>query len=138
MAVRWRNSTSCNIKEIDNQHKKLFEISSKLNILEPICTQIDFKDEILDVIDQLKDYSIYHFTYEESLMQKYHYPDYEEHRDAHKAFIKKILDLENGDVNFSSSESLRHIIDFINGWVMAHILKTDMKYKDFFNNLGIE
>lgn len=137
MALRWRNSFSCNIKEIDNQHKRLFEISSKLNILEPICSKIDFEEEILEIIRELKEYSTYHFDYEEKLMQKYHFEGLDRHHEEHVAFVNKVLDFEKVRGNFNSPESIRNITNFITGWITAHILKSDMKYKDFFNQQGI-
>ncbi|WP_411680175.1 bacteriohemerythrin [Clostridium thailandense] len=137
MALRWRSSFSCNIKEIDNQHKRLFEISSKLNILAPISSKIDFKDEILEVINELKEYAIYHFDYEEKMMQKFNFEDFEKHRLQHNAFVKRVLELEQEHLKVNRSQTVISIIDFLTGWITAHILKTDMKYKDFFNDIGI-
>ncbi|MBV7276633.1 hemerythrin family protein [Clostridium sp. PL3] len=137
MALRWRSSFSCNIKEIDNQHKRLFEISSKLNILAPISSKIDFKDEIVEVINELKEYAIYHFDYEEKMMQKFNFEDFEKHRLQHNAFVKRVLELEQEHLKFNRSQTVISIIDFLTGWITAHILKTDMKYKDFFNDIGI-
>jgi hemerythrin len=137
MAIRWRNSFSCNIKEIDAQHKRMFEISSKLNVLEPICSKIDFQVEILEVIRELKDYSIYHFNYEEKLLQRFDYKGFEEHHREHEAFIEKVLEFEKDNLRLNRPELLRNIIDFLNGWVIGHILKSDMKYKDYLNSNGI-
>ena len=137
MALRWRNSFSCNMEEIDNQHKKLFEISSKLNILAPICSKIDFEDEIIKVLNELKEYAIYHFDYEEKLMQKFNYKDFEEHHQSHAAFLEQVLEFERENHKLNKPEMVTNIINFLTGWITAHILKTDMKYKDFFNDKGI-
>ncbi|MGE5628134.1 MAG: bacteriohemerythrin [Solirubrobacterales bacterium] len=137
MALRWRNGFSCNIKEIDNQHKRLFEISSKLNILAPISSKINFNDEILEIIIELKDYAIYHFEYEEKMMQKFNYEDLEAHKLQHEAFINRVSELEQEQLQFSSIEMINSIIDYVTGWITAHILKTDMNYKDFFNGIGV-
>lgn len=138
MTLRWRNSFSCNIKEIDSQHKKLFEISSKLNILAPICSKINFEDEILLVINELKEYAIYHFEYEEKLMKKYNFEGFEKHHLQHDAFVKKIEEFEQKVLNFNNAEIVLKIKEFITGWITGHILKTDMMYKDFFNGMGID
>lgn len=137
MALRWRNSFSLNVKDIDDQHKKLFEISSKLNILAPVSSKINIEDEILKVIKELKEYAIYHFKYEENLMKKFNYDGFEEHRIEHEDLVKKVLKFEQENLDFNKPETVVNMIDFITSWITAHILKTDMKYKDFFNDRGI-
>lgn len=137
MALRWRNSFSCNIKEIDNQHKRLFEISSKLSILAPISSKKNFEDEILEIINELKEYAIYHFEYEEKMMQKYNFEGFERHSLQHDDFVKRILELEEEHVKFNRAEAVISIRDFVISWITEHILKADIKYKDFFNNIGI-
>jgi len=137
MALRWRSSFSCNIKEIDFQHSRLFEISSKLNILGPICNRIDFEDEILEVINELKEYTLYHFDYEEKLMEKFNYEEYNEHLREHEVFLAKVKEIEKDRSNFNRPEMVRSITEFLIDWITAHILKTDMKYREFFNNRGI-
>ncbi len=138
MALRWRSSFSRNIKEIDNQHKRLIEISWKLKILAPISSKINFEDEVLEIIKELKEYAIYHFDYEEKMMQKYNFEGFEKHRIQHDAFVKRILELEEEHVKFNRAEAVISIKNFVICWITEHILKTDIKYKDFFNNIGIE
>lgn len=137
MSLRWRNSFRCDVREIDMQHKRLFEIGSKLNILEPICTKISINDEILDVIKELKEYSIYHFEYEENLMLNSGYEEYEDHCMEHNSFIDRVRELEQDSLRLCNPEILRGIIVFINHWITNHILKTDMKYVVFFRDRGI-
>lgn len=137
MALRWKNSFTCNIREIDAQHKKLFEIGSKLNILEPICSKIDFDDEIYEVIHELKAYSKYHFAYEEKLLQQYQIEGFEEHKNQHKVFINAVQELERKRTDCNDPIIVIKIITFINDWITAHILQVDMKYKDYLNSKGI-
>lgn len=137
MALRWRSSSSCNIKEIDNQHKKLFEISSMLNILEPVCAEGDYNEEILEVIGKLKDYAVFHFDYEEKLMAQYGYSGFAEHQAVHATFLREVLRLETEHQDFSKPKTVRSIAEFIDTWITNHIMKTDMKYKDFLNGQGI-
>lgn len=137
MALRWRTSFSCNIKEIDAQHRKLFEISSKLNILEPICARIDYRDEILEVVRELREYTIYHFEYEERLLERYGYENLAVHHFEHEAFVATVLELESNSVEYTKPEMIREITDFITAWITRHILKTDMNYKEFLNQKGV-
>lgn len=137
MALRWKNSFSCNIKEIDEQHKKMLEIASKLNILEPICSKRNFEDEIFEVFNEIKAYTSYHFNFEEKLMQKYGYKDYAKHCLEHKVFTEAIMKLGENNKDFRDPEMVRNIINIINGWITNHILEVDMQYKDYLNSKGL-
>jgi len=137
MAIKWKDIYSCNITDIDIQHKKLFEIGSRIYDLLTIGDEYDRYDEIALIFNELRDYTVFHFSYEEELMKKYGYEDYENHKIEHDFFIKKLQKLEKTDFDDKQSESLMQMIKFIADWITGHILKTDMKYKDFFNAKGI-
>ena len=53
------------------------------------------------MIEELKDYTVYHFNTEEELFIKYKYPEYDEHKKEHDDFIEYIesVNLENIDDN---------------------------------------
>lgn len=137
MALKWRDSFSCNVKEIDEQHKKLFEIGSHLHAIAPICVKNDTYDEIIQILNELKEYTVYHFAYEEKLMLELNYGGYEEHKCEHDALIRKILKFEQEDLDLKQIDSVMNLLVFVTDWVTAHILKTDMMYKDYFNSKGI-
>ena len=137
MSIKWKDAYSCNIAEIDKQHKKLFEIGSRIFDLLSLGDEFDRYDEIAQIFDELRDYTIFHFGYEEELMKKHGYEGYEDHKIEHDFFIKKLQRLEKTDFDNKQTESLVQIISFIADWITGHILKTDMKYKDFFNAKGI-
>lgn len=128
MALRWKSSYSCNIKEIDEQHKKMFEIGSKLCILEPVCSKVNFDDEISEIIADLKAYTIYHFTFEENLMKESNFEDYEAHFLEHQHFVSAIQALDARNRFSDDTERINTMIHFIDNWIGEHILKEDMKY----------
>lgn len=137
MALKWKDSFSCNVKEIDNQHKRLFEIGASLFTIASLNDEFDHYDEILKIIGELKDYTVYHFGYEEKLMKELGYSEFDEHKAEHEAFIRKVLKFESEDLDVKQAESVMNLIVFVADWVTAHILKTDIKYKPFFNSKGI-
>jgi len=137
MLFKWKDNYSCNISGIDNQHKKLFEIGSRIFDLVSLNDGYDHYDEIMNILNELKDYTIYHFSYEEELMKEHNYEDYESHKIEHDFFIKKLMRLEKSDLEDNQNEALMKIITFVADWISGHILKTDMKYKTFFNDKGI-
>lgn len=137
MLFKWRDAYSCNVEAIDQQHKKLFELGSKLYGIVSLKDGADHYDEIMDVLAELKDYTIYHFDYEEALLKKHGFQELQGHLKEHNSFIDKIVDLENEDIDEKQSKITMDIIIFISNWIEQHILKSDMQYKTFLNNKGI-
>ena len=56
------------IKMIDEEHAKLFEIANRAYELLTNKFKVDKYDEIADVLEELKDYTKYHFNHEEEYM----------------------------------------------------------------------
>lgn len=132
MIFKWNERFCMGIEEINKQHKRLFEIGSELYELVLLRDGEDNYDEIVRLIYDLKDYTIYHFNYEEQLMDKYGYIGMKEHKQEHNSFIDKISELEYKDIDMGQKKVMLEIIDFIANWITNHILKTDSKYKDVF------
>lgn len=134
---KWRENFSTNVEEIDNQHKKLFEIGARLYEVASINDECDRYDEIMAILDELTDYTVYHFSYEEKLLQDQNYPDYDVHKIEHDFFIKKLRRLEAGDHENNQSESLMKMVTFVADWISSHILKTDLQYSPYLNGKGV-
>ncbi len=133
----WKENFSVNIGKIDEQHKELFNIGNFLYDLIAIKDHIDRYDEIMEALNRLKNYAIYHFQTEEKLMQEYGYPKYEEHKKQHDAFIAKINSLDEDIVDEDQRKVELDLVMFIANWIEQHILRTDMEYKEFFNGRGV-
>lgn len=134
---KWKEDFSCNIAEIDNQHKRLFEIGSRLYDIVSLDDDYDHYDEMMAILDELRDYTVYHFGFEEKLMKEHGFQDYESHKIEHDFFIKKINRLEKSDLDSDQKKSLMKMVTFVADWISSHILKTDMNYKGYFNSKGI-
>ncbi len=134
---KWREIYSCNIEEVDNQHKRLLEIGSNLSNLVRNKDGIDRYDEIMEHLGELKNYTIYHFNSEEELMEKYGYEGLDEHKKAHRNFIDKINEIHCKDIDEDQRGVTMEILIFIADWIENHILKDDHRYKDFLNEKGV-
>jgi hemerythrin len=136
--LQWKESYSVHVKEIDNQHKILFEISNR--ILEKVYNlKNGYKefDEIFEILDELKDYTDYHFNYEEALLLKHSYPECESQEMEHDFFIKRLNKIDRPGIENIQPEVLDELIVFLTDWIATHILQNDMKYKDFLNSKGV-
>lgn len=133
---KWKENYSCNIEEIDKQHQRLLEIGSELSSL--IRTKdVDNYDEIIQLLDELKKYTIYHFQTEEYLMEKHGFAGLAEHKMVHQNFIDKINEVASKDIDENQKGVTMEILVFIADWIENHILKVDHMYKDFLNEKGV-
>jgi len=137
MYFKWKDEYCTGIDVIDKQHRHLFEVGARIFDLAEMDDGFDHYDEIMDVLAELKDYTEYHFGYEEKLMQEHGYENYEQHRIQHYFVIKKIDKFQAGDIDEKQKETVLKLAEFISDWITNHILKEDMKYKDFFIKNGV-
>jgi len=134
---RWKDKYSCNIESIDLQHKQLFKLGNGLYELIKHNENDDNYDQIQEILIELKDYTVYHFEYEEKLMKEYGYSDLENQKIEHKAFLDKILNIEIKDIDEDQLNIMMDMMMFVANWIEMHIVKSDMKYKSFFNDNGL-
>lgn len=118
------------IELVDNEHQRLFEIIREANDLIYAELLHDKFDEIMRILAELKDYTEVHFQDEEQYMESINYPDLEPQRQAHAAFIDRLVDInlsQLDDIDDNQQEYLKDLIDFLLGWLSNHILKMDKK-----------
>ncbi|MCH5336895.1 MAG: hemerythrin domain-containing protein, partial [Campylobacter sp.] len=72
MLPTWNNSYSVFNSKVDEQHKKLFELCAKLEVMfdRPVN-----KDEIKALLAEFFNYMKYHFNDEEKYMELIGYPE---------------------------------------------------------------
>ncbi|MFD3157000.1 bacteriohemerythrin [Haloimpatiens sp. FM7330] len=136
---KWKDSYSVGVEEINKQHKKLFELGKELYELIELDDEYDHFDEIMNILDELKDYTHYHFKSEEDLLTKHGYEtlQFKLHRLEHKSFIHKMDSFNEKSIDFEQKDSVLKMLSFIENWISHHILETDMSYKEFFSKLPI-
>ncbi|MCY6371870.1 bacteriohemerythrin [Clostridium ganghwense] len=135
--LKWKQQYSCNIVEIDKQHKTLFELGQKLYDIISLKDDFDHYDELMNALEEMKNYTIYHFNYEEKVMEQYNYPELEKQKKEHKAFIDKIIAMKKKDIDEDQYKVCMEMLMFIADWIEKHILKSDMNYKKFLNEKGV-
>ncbi|WP_022855044.1 bacteriohemerythrin [Thermodesulfobacterium thermophilum] len=121
--LEWNDNFLTGIKEIDQQHKKMFNMVNAL--YEAVRLKVD-KKFLINSINTLKNYFETHFKFEEELLERYGYPEIEKHKEEHEGFkrsFKELIDQE--EVNFS--EVLKHL----KNWWVSHLLVHDKKYGIF-------
>ncbi|MGE5679114.1 MAG: bacteriohemerythrin [Pseudomonadota bacterium] len=110
---------------IDEEHAKLFSIANE--VYELLTNQFipDKYDYIMEVINALKDYTKYHFTHEEEYMNSIGYRRILSQKVEHADFIEKINSFNSDAVDAGQKEALLELVDFLNTWLVEHIMKRD-------------
>jgi hemerythrin len=132
--VEWDPAThSVNIQEIDGQHQKLFAC---LNDLYDAMIAGQGKAVIGKVLDDLLNYTVYHFDYEDQLFSQHGYPDAVSHRAEHAQLTEHARALKE---RFDAGQLLvtTETLSFLLGWLNNHILITDKLYVPFLNAKGV-
>ena len=117
------------IELVDREHRKLFEIIGEVNALIHNDLLHDKYDEIVRLLDELREYTKFHFEDEEAYMQKkINSPMLEAQKRAHQAFVDKLMSIDLDkleEIDDNQQEYLHELIEFLGGWLINHILKMD-------------
>lgn len=112
---------------IDREHQRLFEILADLNDLNRKDFVSDKYDAIVDVVEELKDYTVKHFQDEERYMESIQYEGLSVQQNLHKTFIDKMDQINLNDVDENQQAYIDVLIDFLANWLINHIMKMDQK-----------
>jgi hemerythrin len=129
----WSDEYSVGIKEINEQHKKLFDL---INVLRDTMKGTKEKSVLRKMIKELISYIEYHFSSEEILLQNCKYPDFKQHKVMHDQFTKKVKEFEKKYLNGSVLLS-QEILQFLRDWLINHINEKDKQYSLFIINANI-
>ena len=127
--LEWKDEYSIGIELIDAQHKHLFEIgNSALELLkDDFC--IDKYDRIAWIIEDLRQYTKFHFKSEEEYMLKIKYSKYFSQKVEHDDFIQKINEVNLQQVDENPKKYIEDILAFVFNWILDHILQKDKLIK---------
>jgi len=120
----WQANFSVGVNEMDEQHKKLIAI---LNQLHDSMKAGKAAKEIGLIIDEMVEYTKFHFAAEEKRMTEKNYIGLASQKAEHAAFVKKAQEFQK-EVNSGKLAVSLDVLNFLKDWLTNHILITDMKY----------
>lgn len=125
--VTWQDSYSVGIESIDTDHKKLLGLINQLQSAAHYKTD----DQMIeDILNQLIDYTKYHFTREEGMMQDCEYPDFEAHKQQHEDMIKQVTKYID-EYRVDKTRTIEEVAVYLKTWLVNHINGTDQKYTPY-------
>ena len=131
--IQWNSTLSVNITQIDNQHMKLVEL---VNTLHDRMKEGKGKAALSGILNELTNYTVYHFKTEEDLFRKYNYPQTDAHLKEHDALVQQVVKLK-ADFDNGKSVLTLDVMNFLKDWLTVHIMGDDKAYTPFLKSQGI-
>jgi hemerythrin len=125
--ITWRDEFSIGVSEIDDQHRQLFDIANRAYALLKNQLLVDKYDAIVAIIDELKEYTAYHFNCEQEYMARIGYKRLLSHKVLHDDFIEKVNSVNLNKIDEDQRQYLLDILEFVVKWIEGHILGQDKK-----------
>ena len=132
--IKWKDDMSVGIELIDNDHKAL------LNLINELQTATQYKvdtTKIDEAMEQLINYTKYHFDREEFLMRNNNYPDYENHKKLHEDMIAKMSECMK-QYKSDPDHTIDDALKFLTTWLIKHIKGNDKEYIPYMKNINLD
>ena len=81
--------------------------------------------ELDTIVNDMIDYTRYHFRREEAIMQVCGYPDLEVHRQLHHKLVAETIELADAWRKGRNLMTLKNLRKFLRDWWMGHISNVD-------------
>lgn len=130
--IPWSQELSVGIRELDEQHKILIGLINQL-YNEAILKRPD-NSVISGILNELAQYTVIHFSVEESLFRIFDYPNTDTHQQHHEQLKESLFDIQN-KFRLGTPVTLE-LMGFLRQWLKQHIMKDDKQYEAFFLEKG--
>ncbi|WP_430459542.1 bacteriohemerythrin [Thalassolituus sp. LLYu03] len=121
----WTPDLNLGIDVIDSQHRRIVDYINDLSV----AISQESVDQVFDVMERLRDYTLDHFAFEEQLMEQAGYPLQKSHQLVHRRFEDKVAnmveELTNGRDPFGIARRARNSLMV---WLIQHIRHEDQDY----------
>ena len=132
--VTWKDSYSVGIASIDQDHKKLLGMINQLQTAAHYHTDDDLIEQTLN---DLVDYTKYHFAREEDLMRDNGYPDFEAHKQQHEDMVKQVAKFID-EYRIDKTRTIDNVTLFLKTWLINHINGSDQAYAPFLQQHNVK
>lgn len=120
--MNWTVDLDTGIDVIDNQHKRIVDYINQLHH----AIEKNSREETGQVLDQLMEYTMSHFAFEEELQEEAGYPFVRAHKKVHDLFAKKMNEFHQ---RFELGEDIsRQLMTTLRTWLVNHIKRDDADY----------
>jgi|WetSurMetagenome_2_1015567.scaffolds.fasta_scaffold35567_2 hemerythrin len=133
MVSIWDEKYSVGIGVIDEQHKQFVFMLDKLSMA---IGQLTTKEVLIQILNDLDQYVIYHFGTEEKYFKEFNYAGAPEHIREHRNFVERLAEIKDKFAKDQLRLSLE-LVSFMSDWLVNHVADMDRKYIKCFNEHGL-
>ena len=120
--LNWSSDLDTGIAEIDAQHRRIVDYINELSANQHKGN----RQAVIHVLDELINYTLEHFSYEEELQLHANYAFYATHKHTHTKFAKRVREFKRRADN---GESVGHeVLAMLKKWLVHHIKGEDADY----------
>lgn len=129
----WTPLFSVGIREIDEQHKILFDLANEFDA----AARAGHEAEVIErILDDLISYTEYHFASEERLMRRHEYTASAAHLAEHEDLKRSVRDFRRR-VGEGGARLTPELLTFFRDWLTRHIMNSDRQLGLALNRKGI-
>ena len=132
--VTWKDAYSVGISSIDQDHKKLLGMINQLQTAAHYQTDDDLIEQTLN---DLVDYTRYHFAREEDLMRESNYPDFEAHKQQHEQMVQQVTKFID-EYRIDKTRTIDNVTLFLKTWLINHINGSDQAYAPYLKQHNVK
>ena len=131
--LHWSSDLDTGIESIDQQHRRIVDYLNELSNANSTGDMAVTNH----VLNELVDYTITHFAFEEELQEKAGYPFLKAHKRVHEIFAKRVAEFQK---RAAAGENVApEVLSMLKIWLVNHIKGDDADYAPSVKNmLGVE
>jgi len=122
--LHWSSDLDTGIDVIDKQHRRIVDYLNELN-------DANGRGDVaatIHVLNELVDYTITHFAFEEELQERAEYPFLKAHKRVHEIFAKRVAEFQK---RAEAGENVApELLSMLKIWLVNHIKGDDADYVD--------
>ncbi len=118
----WTTDLDTEIPVIDRQHRRIVDYINRL----ASAIEEESRETVEEVLEELVDYTMTHFAFEEELMEMVEHPYIETHKRTHRLFSDK---MDSYKARFGEGEEVASELNAtLRSWLINHIQHDDGDY----------
>lgn len=131
--IEWTEKENCNVRIIDEQHKKIVTVANELYNLLGSDKKWKIESLVKDLVETAKE----HFETEEKLMTENKFLGFYSHKLEHESFLNKLYSFKQAFDGGNQDVTLKFLMTLKN-WMINHLELNDKKCCEYFNSIGIK